>query len=157
MATASSVAGCPDQGSLDRAGADRGGAHVGQPDAGLADGAAIDLHGSGDGHDRPLVGDADELLVVRTPARVLRDPDLGEQLALGDRGLEEVDEEVVGRHGARAAGTGDHELRTERQCGRTEVAGRVGVRQRAAEGAAVPDLGVGQLVLGLGRAARRAP
>ena len=45
------------------------------------------------------MGDADELLVVGSPPGVLRDPDLGEDLVLSDRGLEEVDEEVGRRHG----------------------------------------------------------
>ena len=55
------------------------------------------LHGRGDGDDRPLVRDPDELLVVRAPAGVLGDPDLGQDLVLADRGLEEVDEEVLCR------------------------------------------------------------
>ncbi len=38
----------------------------------------------------------------------------------------------------------------QRQGGRAEVAGRIGVRQCAAEGAAVSDLGVGEVLDGLG-------
>ncbi len=84
---------------LDGAGPQRGRPHVGEPDPGLADRAALDPHGGGDRDDRPLVGDPDELLVVRAPPGVLGDPHLGEDLVLADRGLEEVDEEVVGRDG----------------------------------------------------------
>ena len=54
--------------------------------------------------DRPLLRDPGELLVVPAPAGVLRDPDLREDLVLGDRRREEVLEEVGGRHGPLAAG-----------------------------------------------------
>ena len=59
-------------------------------------------------------------------------------------------------HGPGAARAGDDELRPQGQGRCSEVAGRVGVRQRAAEGAAVPDLGVGQLGLAPWPAAPRA-
>ena len=102
----------PDQRLLDRPGPQRRRAHVGQPDPGLGDRAAVGAHRRRDGHDRPLVGDPHELLVVRAPAGVLGDPHLGEDLVLADRGLEEVDEEVVGRH--RPGAAGDRRSRTPR-------------------------------------------
>ena len=148
--TASSVAGCPaSASSTPRA---RSGVEpmLVRPDPGLGDGAAVDPDRGRDRHDRPLVGDPHELLVVRAPAGVLGDPDLGEDLVLADRGLEEVDEEVVGRHRPGAAAAGDHELRAQRQRRGAQVAGRVGVRERAAEGAPVPDLGVGEVLDRLG-------
>ena len=144
--TPSSVAGCAGQRLLDAAGPQRRGAHVGEPDPGLADRAAVGLDGRGDRDDRPLVGHPDELLVVGAPAGVLGDPDLGEDLVLADRGLEEVDEEVVGRDRAGAARRRRSRTRApSASAGGPEVTGRVGVRQRAAERAAVPDLGVGDL------------
>ena len=53
-----------------------------------------------------------------------------------------------------AARARDDELGVERQRRRTEVTGGVGVRQRAAEGAAVPDLRVRDLRDGLGQQQR---
>ena len=139
---------------LDRARPDRRGAHVGEPDPRLGDGAALDPDRRRDGDDRPLVHDPDELLVVGAPPGVLGHPDLGQDLVLADRGLEEVHEEVRGRDGAAAAAAGDHELGAQRQRAGPEVARRVGVGERPAEGPAVPDLGVGQLVGRLGDHAR---
>ena len=89
------------------------------------------------------MGDPHELLVVTTPARVLGDADGGEQLTLPHGGLEEVDEEVLRRHGALTVGTRDDQLGIESEDRRAHVTGRIGVHERAADGAPVADLRIG--------------
>ncbi len=148
--TPSSVAVSPGERLLDRGRPQRGVAHVRQPDPRLGDAATVDPDRRRHRHDRPLVLDPYELLVVGAPAGVLGDPDLGEDLVVADRGLEEVHEEVGRRDRARAAAAGDHELRAERQRRRPEVARGVGVGERASERAAVAHLLVGELGGGLG-------
>ena len=69
----------------------------------------------------------------------------GEQLVLAHRRREQVLEEVGRRHRALTALARDDQLGVERQDRRPAVTGRVGVHERAAEGAAVPDLRVGDL------------
>ena len=75
--------------------------------------AAVDADRRPHGHDGPLVGHADELLVVGAPAGVLGHPDPGEELALTDSRLEQVTEEVTGCHGPLAARPDDDELGVE--------------------------------------------
>ena len=58
-------------------------------------------------------------------------------------------EELAGRHGALTAGTDDDQLGVEREHRRPDVTGRVGVHERPADRAAVPDLRVGDLGDGL--------
>ena len=136
---------------LDAARPDRGRAHVGQPDPRLGDPAALAADHRGHRHDRPRLGHPVELLVVHAPgAGQLGDADLDEQLPLLQRGRQVVDEELRRRHRPAPGEPGDDELRVEGQRHRRQVAGRVGVRERAAEGAAVPHLPVGHRLGRLG-------
>jgi hypothetical protein len=52
---------------------------------------------------------------VAAPPGVLREPDLGEDLALAERGGEVVHEELRGAHRAGARGAGDDQLRVQRE------------------------------------------
>ena len=100
---------------LDPGGPQRGRAHVRQPN--------LDLLPAGDGShgdDRPLVGDADELLIGTAPPGVLGDADRGEQLVLADSGLEQVGEELGSGYASLTSGSDDDEFGVEsRTC--TEV------------------------------------
>jgi hypothetical protein len=124
------------QRGLDRGGAHRGSAHVDQGDPAVLDGAAD--YGP---VDRPL----GELLERPGGGGRLRYPDLGEQLAGLQRGLEEVPEELPDRYLTGAIGAARDHRRVQRQQNRGQVRGGVGVRDRAADRAAVPDLRVADL------------
>src|SRR5699024_332994 len=95
-----------------------------------------------------------ELLVVPGPAGVLGDPDVDQDLAVADRGGEQVFEEVTGRDLPPPVGAGDRHHGVEGQGGGEQVPGGVGVGERAAEGAAVSDLRVGHGGGGLGQQSR---
>ena len=120
-------------------------------DPGLGDRAVVPAHRRRDPDDRPGLRDPVELLVAVAPAVAeLRHPHLDQHLVRRERRLQVVDEEVRRRHRAPAAAAGDDELGVQRERHRRQVAGRVGVRERAAEGAAVPDRGVGDRLGRLG-------
>jgi hypothetical protein len=79
-----------------------------------------------------------------------RDADLDQHLLGTDRGLQVVLEELRRRHRPAPAGACHHHLGVERHRHRRQVAGRVGVRDRAAERAAVADRRVGHGLRRLG-------
>ena len=91
---------------------------------------------------------ADDRPVLRAPAelgvRALRlaagDADLGDQLALLERGRVVVDEELVGRDRPRAGRALGDDLGAQRERDRGQVAVRIGLRERAADRAAVAHL-----------------
>ena len=104
-----------------------------------------------DAHRRPVLRAA-VVLQVRPPGRVteLRHPDLGQQLALADRRLEDAGEEVGRCDRSLASRADDHELGVEREHHGREVGRRVAVRERAADRAAMPHLRVADLAGGRG-------
>ena len=118
-------------------------------DADVGDRAAVDPDGRRRGGDRPVAGAALDLLVRAAAARAQREPHLGEQLAVADRGHVGPDVEVVHPDDALAVGAADHGLRLDRRADRREVLGRVGLAQRAADRAAVAHDRVGDHVLGV--------
>src|SRR6266581_8360869 len=80
-------------------------------------------------------------LEVGGPARGGREDQLGDELVVLERGGEAAEEE---RGRWDAAPSGD-DLRVEHEADRAVFAGRVGVRDRAADGAPVADLGIANL------------
>ena len=125
-------------------GAQRRGAHVGQRDAHVLDRAVARLlDHRADADHGPVLGAAGELQVARAPAVEARHPDLGDDLALADRGREVVLEHVGRRDLAGAAGAGHRERALAGQEHGGQVGGRVAVGQRAADGPAVAHLLVG--------------
>ena len=119
-------------------------AHVGDP-------SGVDPDRRGRGCDRPVAGAALDLLVRAAPAPAERDPDLGQQLAVADRGHVGPDVEVVHRDDALAAGTPDHRARLDGRADRGQVLRRVGLAQRAADRAAIAHDRVGDHVLGVAK------
>ncbi len=117
-------------------GSQRGAAHGGERDPAVVD---------GDADDGPVVGPPDELLVPPAHRSAARHPDRGEQFVGLERRLERPDEEVVNAHHAHARRPADLDRAAEREQRHRQVGGRVRVRERAADGAAVPDLGVADL------------
>ncbi len=134
----------------DRGAAGQGGLHGGGPQRRRAH---VDQ-----GHRRALDGHADHREVDRPLVELLERPrgrggglghlDLRQQLAGLKGGLEDPLEELRGRDRAGAGLAADHEGRVEREQGGRQVGGRVGVRDRPADRAPVPDLRVAH---GLGR------
>ncbi len=119
-------------------------AHVGQRDPGLRDRPVRPAHRRGHPDHRPGLGGAVELLVVVAPSVTqLGYPDRDQHLVPVQRGGEVVDEELRGRDLPPAVRAGGHQHAVQGQGHCRQVAGRVGVGQRAAERAAVPDLRVG--------------
>ncbi len=129
---------------LDPARAQRGRAHVREPDVD----AAVHLHGA-DADRGPVLGPPGELL-VRPPAARLGHADLRQHLLRVERRLEEAGEALGDRQRALAAGAANDELGVEREQDRRRVGGGVGVRDRAADRAAVPHLRVADRADGLG-------
>jgi hypothetical protein len=66
--------------------------------------------------------------------------DLDEQLVLAERGRHQALKPLIDLHGAASLRAFAHELRAHRDGGRGHVRGRIGVRERAADGALVPHL-----------------
>ena len=130
------------QRGLDRGGPDGGGTHVHQRHAG-----GVTTH-RGDADDGPVLGAPVELLERPARAVGLRHPDLGDDLVGGERGLEEVEEEVVGVDHTFTTTPPDDDAAPEREDHRGQVRRGVAVRQRPAEGAAVADLRVADLARG---------
>ena len=128
------------QGRFDRGGAQRGPAHVDQCDL-------VALHGHAD--DGPVDSALGELLEGPAPGGGLGHPDLGEQFPRLEHGLEQALEELADTDLAGAVGApGDHGgIQGEQHGG--QVGGRVGVDERAAEGAAVAHLRVAHLAGGV--------
>jgi hypothetical protein len=124
------------QGRFHGRGAQWGPAHVDQRHV-----AALDR----DADDGPVDGPLGELLERPAACGRLRHPDLGEQFPRLEHGLEQALEELADTDLAGAVGApGDHGgIQGEQHGG--QVGGRVGVRDRAADGAAVPDLRVADL------------
>ena len=89
--------------------------------------------------DRPVLGAPAEPGVspLRLPAR---DADLGDQLAVVECRRVVVDEELVGRDRAAAGGALGDDLGAQREHDGGQVAVRVGLRQRSADGSAVAHL-----------------
>src|SRR5690625_1384590 len=106
--------GTPGKGLLDTRRTDRRRAHVRQADTRLGDDTVLHADRGPAGHDGPLLCHPSELLVRRPPARVLRYAYVGASRVLIDSGGEEVDEELVRRHGPGAVRSGDDELCVER-------------------------------------------
>jgi hypothetical protein len=98
-----------------------------------------------DADDRPVVGPPGELLVAPRLAWRVRYPHRRQQLILRQRGLEVPGEEVVRADGPDAARTAQLHAAAEGDQRHRQVGGRVGVRERAADGAPVPDLRVADL------------
>ncbi len=124
------------QGGLHSGGAQRGPAHVDQRHV-----AAL----NGDADDGPVDGPLGELLERPAAGTGLRHPDLGEQLGRLEHGLEQALEELADRDLPETVGTPGDQRGIQREQHRGQVRGRVGVRDRAADGAAVPDLRVADL------------
>ena len=80
-------------------------------------------------------------LVERPPAarRSRRDPDLCQQLVVGDRRGEVPDEELVRRHDSVGLGGAHHHLGAGGDSDRGDLGRRVGVGDGAADGASVAD------------------
>jgi hypothetical protein len=117
-------------------GAQRRARHVDQRDVAVLDGAAD--YGP---VDRPL----GELLERPAGRGGLGHQDLGKQFVRLERGLEQAQEELPDTDLARAAGTARDDRRVQREQDGGQVGGGVGVRDRAADRATVPDLGVADL------------
>src|SRR5579871_5134595 len=83
--------------------------------------------------------------MAQSGAGVLGDLDLGEQLVGLEGRLEEAQVEVGGGDPALAGRAAGHQRGAQGQDHGGQVGGRVGVGQRAADGAAVADLGVAHL------------
>ena len=93
-------------------------------------------------YDRPVLGPAVEFL-VRPPRPVhLREPDLDDQLVGRERGFEKASEEVGCRDRPFASGTAHDDVGIERERDRRQVGGRIAVRERTAQRAAVAHLRV---------------
>ena len=104
---------------------------------------------------------ADAAAIAQSPARrstfscalpapgAQREPDLGEQLAVADRGHVRPDVEVLHRDHPLPRGAADHDLRLDRRADGREVLGRVRLAERAADRAAVAHDRVGDHVLGV--------
>ena len=120
-------------------------------DARVGDLAAVDPDGRGCGGDRPVAGAALDLLVRAAGARAQRNPNLGEQLAVADRGHVGPDVKVLHRDHPLAAGAADHDLRLHRRADRREVLGRIRLAERAADRAAVAHDRIGDHVLGVAK------
>ena len=126
---------------LRRARPERRRAHADERDRGLRDAAVRAPRDRGDADRRPVLRAAPELEVA--PAVVagqLRHPHLGHDLLRPDRRLEDAAEEVRRRNGADAVRPGDVDLAVEREHDRRQVRGRIAVRERAADRAAMPHL-----------------
>ncbi len=124
------------QGRLHSGGAQRGPAHVDQRYA-----AALDR----DADDGPVDGPLGELLERPAACARLRHPDLSEQLPRLEHGLEQALEELADTELACAVGAPGDQGGIQREQYGGQVGGWVGVRDRAADGAAVPDLRVADL------------
>ena len=108
--------------------------HRRQSDAGSTDGSVLERQGDGDGDRREVADLALELQVRPSRSRAgRRHANLGEQLGRTDRALEGPRGQVRRRDLALAVAAPDDDRRPEREHHRPEVAGRVGVRERAAD------------------------
>ena len=119
----------------DAAGQDRRRSHVDEGDAAITVATP-----SGHADDRPVLGAPVELLEAPPGAVHLRHADLGEQLVGRQGRRQEPLVEVGGGDFPRTSRSLRYVGRAERQGGRREVAGRVGVGDRPADRAAVAHL-----------------
>src|SRR6266545_4870561 len=115
----------------------------GQADADVGERAVREPHGRAGRRDRPVADAPLDLLVRAAATRPDRHPDLGQQLARADHGLVRPDVEPPDRDGTAAARPGDHDRRAQRGERGRQVLGRVGLADRPADRAAVPDDRVG--------------
>ncbi len=122
-------------------GAQRRSSHVDQGDAAVLDGAADDGP-----VDRPL----GELLERPAAGGGLRHPDLGEQFVWLELGLEQALEELPDTDLPAPVGPARDDRRVQREQDGGQVGGGVGVRDRAADRAAVPDLRIPDLARRVG-------
>src|SRR4051812_9721934 len=114
------------------------GADRGQPDPDVGDRVAtVQPQGGTGGRHRPVTDPTLDLLVRAAAAGADREPDLDEQLTVADDRLVRALVELPGRDGARAVVAADDAVRVHRGERRGEVLRRVGLAQRAADGAAV--------------------
>ena len=81
-------------------------------------------------------------------ARTQRQPNLGEELAVADRGHERADVELVHADDALARGAADHDRGLECRADRGQVLRGVRLAERAADRAAVADYRIGDHPLG---------
>ena len=133
----------PAQRLLGRGRPQRGGAHVGEAYADVLAGPAVRLHERDHADHRPVLGPAGELLVAPAVPVHGRQVHRGQDLVRPDGRGEEVLEQVGGRDAALAARALDRDLAVHREGEGGEVGCRVPVSHRAADGAAVADLLVG--------------
>ena len=121
---------------LDRGGPQRDEAHVdeGHPWARPAD--------RGDTDDGPVLGALTELLEAGRNPFTARDRDLDEHLVRPDRGLPEVEEELRDRDVAAPAWSFDGHGGVESEQRRGQIGRRIGVDDRAGDGAAAAHLRV---------------
>ena len=120
-------------------------------DARVGDLAAVDPDRRRCGGDRPVAGAALDLLVRAAAARAQRNPNLGEQLAVGDRGDVRPDVEVLHPDDPLAVGAADHDLRLHGRADGRKVLRCIGLAERAADRAAVAHDGIGDHVLGVAK------
>jgi hypothetical protein len=100
--------------------------------------AALNSHAD----DRPVDGALGELLEGPRGVARLGDADFGQQLAGRQGGPEQAAEELAGPDLAPSRRAERDQRRFEREDDRGQVTGRIAVRQRAADRAAVADLRV---------------
>ena len=125
------------------------GADRGQADPGLGDRVTIQPErGAGRAH-RPVAGPAVHLHVRAAAAGPDRHPDLGQQLVRRHHGLVRAEVELTLRHGAGARTAVDHHRGPHRGEGGRQVLGRIGLAERAADGAAVAHDRVGDATFGV--------
>jgi hypothetical protein len=117
--------------------------HVRERDAGGGDRTVLPPYRRGHAHRRPGLRDPVELLVVGAPALPLAQAYREQHIVRAERTGQVVHEEL--RRGYRAGATrpGHLEAGVQREGHRRQVAGRVGVGERAAEGTPVAHLAVG--------------
>ena len=134
-AAASVAVGAARQSLLDPASPQRRRAHTGETDLH----ASADTGGS-DTDGGPVLFAA-HVLQVR-PGRHLRDPNLGQHFLPLERSVERAGEELRRRDGSLPSCSSHDEVGVERQQDRGEIGGRVPVRNRAADRAAMTNLRV---------------
>ena len=126
------------------AGVQRGGAHVDEPDAVVT----LGPHG-GHTDDGPVLGPTVELLERPAERVELGDADLGEQFVGLEIGLEEPGVELADGDLALTAGALHDECAAEGEHHGREIGGGIGVGQRAANRAAMADLGIAHMAGGV--------